>query len=250
MSTVNLFDRESEARKHGRFRLPAQFPAQSGLPFLGAEPLSEGAANRPSRQVQLVVKRVADIVITLLALAFLAPLLATVAILVKLSGPGPILFRQPREGLGGGFFEIYKFRTMHVDACDVSGVTQTLSNDARVTRIGRFIRRTSIDELPQLFNVLRGEMSLVGPRPHVANMRAGGMAYTELVPYYHLRLQMRPGLTGWAQSNGYRGPTVDATKARRRIDHDIAYIQNFSLWLDARIIGRTLVREFLVGSGE
>jgi lipopolysaccharide/colanic/teichoic acid biosynthesis glycosyltransferase len=158
-----------------------------------------------------------------------------------------MLFRQARVGYGGKPFTILKFRTMYADKCDASGVTQTKSNDQRITPLGKFLRRTSIDELPQLLNVLRGDMSLVGPRPHVAGMLAGGQEFERLIPYYTLRHAMRPGITGWAQANGYRGPTVDATVAKKRIDHDIAYIQNFSIPLDIKIIAVTLWKEFLSG---
>ncbi|KKB10359.1 exopolysaccharide biosynthesis protein [Devosia chinhatensis] len=198
----------------------------------------------------MFAKRVVDILLSGAALIALMPLMLLVAAIIKITSSGPVTFRQWREGVNGTSFEILKFRSMRQDMCDLSGVAQTASNDPRVTAIGRFIRRTSIDELPQLINVLRGDMSLVGPRPHVDNMRAGGMAYKELVPYYHLRLQMQPGLTGWAQANGFRGSTTDPVRARQRIDHDIAYIQNFSIWLDLRIILITLVREFVGGSGE
>jgi lipopolysaccharide/colanic/teichoic acid biosynthesis glycosyltransferase len=118
-----------------------------------------------------------------------------------------------------------------------------------VTPVGRFLRRTSLDELPQLVNVIVGDMSLVGPRPHVEGMLAAGVDYAELVPYYNLRHVMRPGLSGWAQANGLRGPTDSAEAARARIDHDVAYIQNFSIWLDLKIIWLTLVKEFVTGSG-
>jgi lipopolysaccharide/colanic/teichoic acid biosynthesis glycosyltransferase len=124
-----------------------------------------------------------------------------------------------------------------------------VKNDPRVTAIGSFIRKTSIDELPQLINVLRGDMSLVGPRPHVPGMKAGGMLYRKLVPYYDVRLTMLPGLTGWAQANGWRGETDAPVAGRSRVDHDIAYIANFSLWLDLKIILMTIRREFVVGSG-
>jgi lipopolysaccharide/colanic/teichoic acid biosynthesis glycosyltransferase len=142
-----------------------------------------------------------------------------------------------------------KFRTMFVDAGDASGIVQTTANDSRVTPLGRFLRAKSIDELPQLFNVLVGDMSIVGPRPHVEGMLAGGRPYEELVPYYRLRHHMRPGLSGWAQANGLRGPTTDAAVAKARIDHDLAYIQNFSLMLDAEIIVLTIKREFFTGTG-
>lgn len=202
-----------------------------------------------SRRVQLSLKRVADIVLSLTALILLSPLLVTVALVIAATSSGKVLFRQDRDGLGGKTFEIYKFRSMYEDRCDISGVAQTVKDDPRVTPIGRVIRRTSIDELPQLLNILRGDMSIIGPRPHPIGMRATGKRYDELVPYYHLRHVMKPGLSGWAQANGYRGPTDDAMLATRRIEHDLAYVQHFSLWLDLRIILMTLKTEFLQGSG-
>jgi polysaccharide biosynthesis protein PslA len=250
MSSVELFDRGIEVLAQDLVTERDSQSLQSGLPFQGAIPLSTRESGHPHRQRQLVLKRVIDVVLSSAALLALLPLLLLVAFLIKVTSPGPVMFRQRREGLDGNHFEILKFRSMRQDMCDASGVAQTATDDPRITLIGRFIRRTSIDELPQLINVLRGDMSLVGPRPHVENMRAGGVAYTELVPYYHLRLQMRPGLTGWAQANGFRGSTMDAVRAKRRIDHDIAYIQNFSIWLDMRIIALTLIREFVGGSGE
>ncbi|MNL39206.1 UDP-glucose:undecaprenyl-phosphate glucose-1-phosphate transferase [compost metagenome] len=191
-----------------------------------------------------------DILGSLAGLALLGPLMIIVALAVKASSPGPVLFRQKREGLNGRIFEAYKFRSMAAELGDASGVAQTLDNDPRVTAIGRFIRKTSIDELPQLFNVLKGDMSLVGPRPHVPGMMAAGRLYKDLVPYYDRRLDMLPGITGWAQVNGLRGSTRDPHKARERIDHDLAYIQNFSVWLDLKIIALTVVREFVTGSGD
>ncbi len=204
----------------------------------------------PMRQARLAGKRVFDIVAASLGVAFLAPLLIFVAIAIATTSKGPVLFRQRREGINGRSFEAFKFRSMILDQCDPTGVQQTTKDDARITAVGAFIRRTSIDELPQLFNVIRGDMSLVGPRPHVSGMIAGGMPYRALVPYYDARLAMRPGITGWAQASGLRGPTMDAGLARKRIDHDIAYIQNFSLWLDCKILAKTVVREFLTGSGD
>src|SRR5690606_32643698 len=134
---------------------------------------------------------------------------------------------------------------LYVAAQDLSGVSQVLADDNRVTRVGRFLRRTSLDELPQLINILRGEMSLVGPRPHVRGMRAADRPYDVLVPYYRMRRLAKPGLTGWAQANGLRGTTQNAAHAIGRVDHDIAYIQNFSFSLDLRILILTLVRELL-----
>jgi lipopolysaccharide/colanic/teichoic acid biosynthesis glycosyltransferase len=198
---------------------------------------------------QLALKRMFDVAIALAALMVLAPLFCLVAIAIRLGSRGPVFFGQTREGHGGRAFRMFKFRTMRVEDCDASGVMQTIEGDPRVTAIGRFLRRTSIDELPQLINVLVGDMSIVGPRPHVSGMMAGGVLYTELVPHYAARLDMLPGITGWAQANGLRGTTRDPAVARARIDHDIAYIQNFSLMLDLRIVWMTFWREFIGGTG-
>lgn len=222
---------------------------QSGLAYWWRKDAPLLPEPGPSRQLQLRAKRFTDVCLAVALIVLFGPLLVVSALIIKFGSPGPVLFRQMREGLDGRAFEIYKFRSMRTDACDASGVTQTRPGDARVTGFGRMMRRTSIDELPQLFNVLMGSMSLVGPRPHVKGMLAGGTTYEDLVPYYTLRHAMKPGLTGWAQANGLRGVTDDAIDARARIDHDIAYIQNFSLWLDIRCMGRTLLREFVTGSG-
>jgi lipopolysaccharide/colanic/teichoic acid biosynthesis glycosyltransferase len=146
-------------------------------------------------------------------------------------------------------FDILKFRTMYVDRGDTTGVKQTVDGDARVTPLGRFMRQRSLDELPQLLNVLFGTMSLVGPRPHVAGQLAAGRPCAEVIHYYELRHAMKPGLTGWAQVNGYRGPTDTITKAQARVDHDLAYIQNFTVLLDLKIIWRTFWKEVVTGSG-
>lgn len=221
----------------------------NGLPSLWTGKYPADLTMTPRRQVELAIKRAFDIVVSLLALAFLAPLLIMVTLAIRLSDPGPALFRQPRVGLGGRMFTIYKFRSMYIEHCNTEGVKQTVAEDDRVMPLGRFLRRTSIDELPQLLNVLRGDMSLVGPRPHVGGQLAAGVPYEQLVPYYSYRRHMRPGLTGWAQANGYRGPTTQSEPAIGRIDHDVAYIQNFSLWLDLRIMLITVQREFLRGTG-
>ena len=228
--------REAVSRQSG---LPMRLPRKGGALVQGGE----------RRQRHLMAKRVFDVVMSGLALCAMLPLLIIISALIKVSSAGPVFFRQEREGYRGRPFQMLKFRSMRLEDCDLSGVAQTIQDDPRVTPIGRFIRRTSIDELPQLINVFMGNMTLVGPRPHVAGMRAGNMVYKELVPYYDLRLEMVPGLTGWAQANGLRGPTNRADRARARIDHDIAYIQNFSFWLDIKIIALTLRHEFLGGSG-
>jgi polysaccharide biosynthesis protein PslA len=194
-------------------------------------------------------KRAMDIVGASAALIFLAPLLAGIALAIKLGSPGPVLFTQNRYGHRSRLFRVYKFRTMYTDATDVTGVRQTVAGDSRVTPIGRILRLTSFDELPQLINVLRGEMSLVGPRPHVPGMLAGGLLYEELVPYYFQRYTVRPGLTGLAQANGWRGSTTDPGAAITRVDYDLDYIENWSLWLDCKIVLRTVRREFVSGHG-
>lgn len=218
---------------------------QSGLPLRVAN--SDALAG--TDQGKLAVKRAMDLVISLVSLIALLPFLLVVVALIKITSRGPIFFRQQREGLDGQAFNIYKFRSMYAGQGDISGRNQTVGDDPRVTPFGRFMRTTSIDELPQLFNVLIGDMSLVGPRPHVTGMLAAGVVYDELVPYYSKRHAMKPGITGWAQANGLRGPTTDRSAAVARVDHDLAYIQNWSLGLDCRIIWMTVVRELTGGSG-
>lgn len=200
------------------------------------------------RRVNLAIKRMIDITGAVMALVALGPMLMLIAAIIRLSDGGPIFFRQKRVGKDGALFDIFKFRTMRIDACDLSGLQQTVAGDERITRIGAFLRRTSIDELPQLINIALGHMSLVGPRPHVPGMIAAGRLYEDLVPYYDHRHSMLPGLTGWAQTNGLRGATDKADAAIGRIEHDIAYIQNFSVWLDIKIIVNTIRREFLTGN--
>jgi lipopolysaccharide/colanic/teichoic acid biosynthesis glycosyltransferase len=222
---------------------------QSGLAYSwdGELPVIPTVGRR--RRVALGLKRAIDILLALLLVIAFAPVFVITALAIKLTSKGPVLFTQKRVGLNNNAFEVYKFRTMYVERQDLSGVQQTMADDARITLVGRLLRRTSVDEVPQIINILKGEMSFVGPRPHVAGMLAGGLPYEELVPYYDLRHAMKPGLTGWAQANGLRGPTIDPIRARQRVDHDIAYIQNFSLWLDLVIMARTAWREFITGTG-
>lgn len=206
-------------------------------------------AREPSPSL-MMAKRAVDIVGAAFGLLALAPLLIGIVIAVKLTSPGPIFFRQKRYGYHNRRFSIFKFRTMHTHLQDQRGTNQTTSDDPRVTRLGRILRKTSLDELPQLINVLKGDMSLVGPRPHVPGMLAGGMLYEELLPYYFQRHNMRPGITGLAQVSGYRGSTAIPLPAIERLQCDLQYIQRWSLWLDIRIIIRTVVREFFGGSGD
>src|SRR5262249_28096556 len=193
--------------------------------------------------------RAVDIAGSSIALLILMPFLLGVALLIKLDSPGPVLFTQIRWGKNCRKIRVYKFRSMRTDLCDSSGVAQTVRNDPRVTRIGAVLRRTNIDELPQLLNVLKGDMSLVGPRCHAISMLAAGMRYQELVPEYHQRHTMRPGITGLAQMRGLRGPTDKAAKARARIASDLYYIENFSIFLDLKIIVGTVVSELRNGKG-
>lgn len=194
-------------------------------------------------------KRCFDLVFAASLLIMLLPGFLLIALLIKTSSHGPIFFRQRRYGLNNELFEIFKFRTMFVEAADYSGIRQTYTDDPRITAVGRFLRRASLDELPQLLNVIKGDMSLVGPRPHVPGMLAGGMLYEELVPYYFERHAVRPGITGLAQVKGLRGSTELATVAVARVDHDIQYINIRSVTLDFRILVETGLREFIWGRG-
>lgn len=183
-----------------------------------------------------VAKFIEDRVIATLMLIAAGPLMALVALLIKLDSPGPVLFRQPRRGWNGGIFTIYKFRTMRTDVGDAEGADQAKREDPRVTRIGRFLRRTSIDELPQLFNVLRGDMSLVGPRPHALGTKAEGKPFDEAVADYMRRYRVKPGITGWAQVNGWRGETDTNRKLLVRVRYDMEYIENWTFWFDLYIL--------------
>jgi putative colanic acid biosynthesis UDP-glucose lipid carrier transferase len=180
-------------------------------------------------------KRAFDIVLASIALAFLLPVLLIMAVAIKRSSPGPILFKQRRYGLNGEEMLIYKFRSMTVCE-DGPIVAQATQKDSRVTPLGAFLRRTSLDELPQIFNMLEGKMSFVGPRPHAV---AHNEEYRKLINGYMIRHKVRPGITGWAQVNGLRGETSTIDKMQRRVQYDIDYLKNWSLWLDLKILART-----------
>jgi lipopolysaccharide/colanic/teichoic acid biosynthesis glycosyltransferase len=195
-----------------------------------------------------ITKRLFDIAAAGGALFFFAPFLIAVALVIKATSPGPVFFTQYRYGYRNRYFKIYKFRSMRSDAGDKRGIQQTVAGDARITPIGRLLRKTSLDEIPQLINVLKGDMSLVGPRPHVPGMLAANILYEDLVPYYFQRHSARPGITGLAQVSGCRGSTVEAPRAISRIDYDLDYIEKWSMRMDIMIIVRTVRREFLSGN--
>lgn len=205
-------------------------------PFLPVSGTVAIEIQRPPLSIfERLQKRCLDVGVALFALVLLTPLLLTVAVLIKLDSPGAIIFRQSRRGFNGKPFEIWKFRTMTVCE-DGETVRQATRRDARITRIGRFLRMTSIDELPQLWNVLRGDMSLVGPRPHAV---AHDNYYDELISKYVYRHHMKPGLTGWAQVNGFRGETPTIDLMEKRVEYDVWYVGNWSIWLDLKIMART-----------
>ncbi len=190
-----------------------------------------------------LLKRIEDIVLSLIILVMISPILIAVAVGVKLSSPGPIIFKQERYGLDGKSIKVWKFRSMR--AMDNGPVVkQATKNDPRITKFGAFIRRTSLDELPQFFNVLTGQMSIVGPRPHAV---AHNEEYRGLIDKYMLRHHVKPGITGWAQINGLRGETDTLDKMEKRVEYDLVYIQNWSLWLDLKIVFLTVFKGF-VGS--
>lgn len=190
----------------------------------------------PLTKFELATKRCFDIVLTTIGLMGMVPLMLVTAALIKLDSRGPVFFRQTRNGFNGQTFDIFKFRTMYV-LQEGATVTQATRNDPRVTRLGRFLRKTSVDELPQLFNVILGDMSLVGPRPHATSHNS---EYEKLIAKYAFRHHVQPGLTGWAQVNGYRGETRQIEQMQQRVEYDVWYINNWSLWLDFKIALRTL----------
>jgi undecaprenyl-phosphate galactose phosphotransferase/putative colanic acid biosynthesis UDP-glucose lipid carrier transferase len=191
----------------------------------------------PLSPIELAIKRSCDLVVTAISLIALAPLLVLVSIAIAAESRGPIIFRQNRKGFNGKQFAIYKFRTLKV-AEDGDAVKQVTRQDERLTRIGQILRATSIDELPQLVNVLKGDMSLVGPRPHAV---VHDNKYADLVANYALRHHVKPGMTGWAQVNGFRGETAAVELMQRRVSHDLWYVNNWSFWLDLRILGLTCI---------
>lgn len=198
--------------------------------------LSRGPLNLMNR----IQKRALDLVVASMALILLSPLLIVVAVLIRFDSPGPIFFRQMRVGQGNRQFRIFKFRSMRQDVLDEEGERSTGRDDDRITAVGRVIRRTSIDELPQLINVLRGEMSMVGPRPHALGSTAGDALFWRVSQQYWLRHSLKPGITGLAQIRGFRGATERVEDLDRRVRCDLEYLSNWSLWTDIMILLKTL----------
>jgi Undecaprenyl-phosphate glucose phosphotransferase len=200
--------------------------------------------DHPLRDWRWLVKTVEDRLLSALILMLISPLMVAIALLIRLDSPGPALFRQKRYGFNNQLIEVLKFRTMYHEMSDSNAERLTRRNDPRITRVGAFLRRTSLDELPQFLNVLRGDMSIVGPRPHALSAKAGTLLYQEAVKYYDARHRMKPGITGWAQVNGWRGETDTLEQIRKRVEHDLYYIEHWSIAFDLRIIARTIVGGF------
>src|SRR5205085_6037613 len=196
--------------------------------------------DRPIADWDVVMKSLFDKVVGSLALIALSPVMLLVALAIKLDSRGPVLFKQKRYGFNNELIEVYKFRSMYVDQSDATAAKLVTKNDPRVTRVGRFIRRTSIDELPQLFNVVfKGDLSLVGPRPHALHAKAENRLYDQVVDGYFARHKVKPGITGWAQINGWRGETDTEEKIQRRVEFDLYYIENWSVFFDFYIVAMT-----------
>jgi Undecaprenyl-phosphate glucose phosphotransferase len=215
------------------FAFPARkAPVIAGMPLLLA-------SNRPLGGWQAFIKRSEDLLLGGLLLLLTAPAMVAIAAIIKLTSSGPVFFRQRRLGFNNRVIEVFKFRSMYTHLSDADARVQTLRGDKRVTPFGAWLRRTSLDELPQLLNVVKGDMSLVGPRPHALQTTAAGMPLEEAVPVYASRHRVKPGITGWAQVHGYRGALDTVDKIVHRVNHDLFYIENWSLGLDIRILWRT-----------
>lgn len=206
--------------------------------YIGNVPLLD-LFDKPIADWDVVMKWVFDRIIAALALLLLSPVMLGVALAVKFTSKGPVFFKQKRHGFNNELIEVYKFRSMFTDLCDAQAAKLVTKDDPRVTPVGKFIRKTSLDELPQLFNVLKGELSLVGPRPHALQAKADNQLYNDVVDGYYARHRVKPGITGWAQINGWRGETDTHEKIERRVEHDLYYIENWSVFLDLYILVMT-----------
>jgi Undecaprenyl-phosphate glucose phosphotransferase len=203
-----------------------------GVPFVDV-------VDKPVADWDAIVKRALDLLVATIALILLSPIMLATAIAIRLDSPGPVLFRQKRYGFNNEVIEVFKFRSMYHHLSDPLAKRVVTRGDSRITRVGRFIRKTSIDELPQLFNVLSGELSLVGPRPHAVNAHTDERLWEEVVDGYFARHKVKPGITGWAQVNGWRGEVDTPEKIHKRVEYDIYYIENWSILFDLYIMIRT-----------
>ncbi|MEQ8479873.1 MAG: undecaprenyl-phosphate glucose phosphotransferase [Hoeflea sp.] len=211
--------------------------------YVGAVPMLD-IFDRPITDWDSVAKRAFDIFFSLVAIALLWPVMIATAIAIKLDSKGPVLFKQKRHGFNNEVVDVFKFRSMYTDQCDPSARAAVSKGDPRVTKVGRFIRKTSIDELPQFFNVLRGDLSLVGPRPHAVVAAAHDRLFAEVVDGYFARHRVKPGVTGWAQINGWRGEIDNDEKIKQRTACDLYYIENWSLLFDLKILFLTPIKLF------
>lgn len=212
--------------------------ANHGTSSIAGVPVVDISAS-PITGLNVLVKRAEDYILASVILVLISPLLLAIAVAVKLTSKGPVIYRQRRHGWNGEAIWVYKFRSMKVHHEPDGKVTQARRKDPRLTPIGAFLRRSSMDELPQFINVLQGRMSIVGPRPHAMEHN---MHYKELIPRYMLRHKVRPGITGWAQVNGYRGETETVDKMKARVDHDLVYLESWSIWLDLKIVLMTVFK--------
>jgi Undecaprenyl-phosphate glucose phosphotransferase len=206
-----------------------------GASFIGTVPFVDVVA-KPIADWDMVAKRIFDLVFASLAIVTLFPLMIAAAIAIKLDSKGPVLFRQKRYGFNNEIIDVLKFRSMYTEMADPDAKKVVTKGDPRVTCVGRFIRKTSIDELPQLFNVLGGSLSLVGPRPHAVNAHTDNKTWDDVVDGYFARHKVKPGVTGWAQINGWRGEVDTPDKIQNRVECDVYYIENWSILFDLKIL--------------
>jgi Undecaprenyl-phosphate glucose phosphotransferase len=209
--------------------------------YIGSVPMLD-ILDKPINDWDAIAKRIFDIVFSLFGIVLFSPIMLATAIAIKLDSKGPVIFKQKRHGFNNEVINVWKFRSMYVDQCDPTAKQAVTKNDSRVTRVGRFIRKTSIDELPQFFNSLTGSLSLVGPRPHAVSANSNNMLYNDVVDGYFARHKVKPGVTGWAQINGWRGEIDKPEKIVMRTEYDLNYIENWSLWFDLKILFLTPVR--------
>jgi Undecaprenyl-phosphate glucose phosphotransferase len=209
--------------------------------YIGSVPMLD-IFDKPINDWDSVAKRAFDVVFSLVGIILLSPVMIATAIAIKLDSKGPVLFKQKRHGFNNEIIDVYKFRSMYTDQADPTAIRPVSKGDPRVTRVGRFIRKTSIDELPQFFNALFGSLSLVGPRPHAVAAQSHNLLYNEVVDGYFARHRVKPGVTGWAQINGWRGEMDTDEKIKMRTEYDLHYIENWSLWFDLEILFLTPIR--------